>query len=219
MRCQSLQMKFPALALIVCLSACGDNTGFQVSEQAALGQIGPVGATLDRARRDFIGEGGPLGGSLTAIPVDYSDGGSFVGTLAVVRSDDLTENLRLASKVYAEHSTLRARLPDGLSVFTDPMQARIWANGLGAEVSLGRSLTWPGGRHADLAAGLGLSRISASVHLQSALIDLRSTTLVTLPYAVLSARYAPVKGPDLQADIRAFSLDRVEVRLGLVQSW
>ena len=220
MRCQIEQMKFPALALLVCLAACGDTTRLEVSQQAAMGQIGHVGTTLEQARRDFVGgSGGPFGGSLTDIPVDYSGGGSLVGTIAVVRSDNLTASLHLRSKLYAEHSTIRARLPDGLGVFTDPMQAAMWANGLGAEVTLARSLTWPGGQQTHVAAGLGLTRVTARVHLHSALIDLRSTTFAALPYASLSASYAPLKGPDLQADIRAFSADQVEFRLGLVQHW
>jgi hypothetical protein len=212
-------MKFPAAALIACLAACNATTGVQVSGQAALGQIGHVGPTLDQARRNFLGGGGPLGGSFATIPVDYSQGGNLVGTLALVRSDALTGNLQLQSRIYAEHSTVAVRLPNGLGVFTDPMKAAMWANGLGGDVSLGRDLTLPGGQQAQLAAGLGVSRVQSRVHLQSALIDLRATTRITLPYASLTARYAPVKGPDLQADIRAYSTDQVEVRLGLVQSW
>jgi hypothetical protein len=212
-------MKFPAAALIACLAACNATTGVQVSGQAALGQIGHVGPTLDQARRNFLGGGGPLGGSFATIPVDYSQGGNLVGTLALVRSDALTGNLHLRSRIYAEHSTVAVRLPNGLGVFTDPMKAAMWANGLGGDVSLGRDLTLPGGQQAQLAAGLGVSRVQSRVHLQSALIDLRATTRITLPYASLTARYAPVKGPDLQADIRAYSADQVELRLGLVQSW
>lgn len=212
-------MKMPAIALFACLTACTATTGLEVSGQAALGQIGHVGPTLDQARRDFLGGGGPLGGSFATIPVDYSQGGNLVGTLALVRSDVLTGNLHLQSRIYAEHSTVAARLPNGLGVFTDPMKAAMWANGVGAQVSLGRDLTLPGGQQAQLAAGLGVSRVQSRVHLQSALIDLRATTRITLPYASLTARYAPVKWPDLQADIRAYSTDQVELRLGLVQSW
>jgi hypothetical protein len=213
------QMKSPVLALIACLSACSDTTRLEVSEQAALGQIGHVATTLGQARRDFLGGGGPLGGSFSTIPVDYSGGGSLTGTVAVVRSDDLTSGLHLRSSLYAEHSTVRARLPDGLGVFTDPMQVAMWANGVGAELALGRSTTLPDGHKLTYAAGLGLTRVQSSVHLQSALIDLRATTLVTLPYASMSAQFAPVRGPDLHAGLRAFSADQVEVRLGLVQSW
>jgi hypothetical protein len=214
------QMKFPAAALIACLSACNATTGLEVSEQAALGQIGHVGPTLDQARRNFLGGGGgPLAGGFANILVDYSDGGSLAGTVALVRRDAMAGNLQVTSRLYAEHSTVMARLPDGLGVFTDPMKTAMWANGLGAEVAFGRSLTLPTGQQADLAAGLGLTHVQSKVHLQSALIDLRAVTRVTLPYLSLTARYAPVKGPDLRADIRAYSADQVEVRLGLVQSW
>lgn len=219
MRSPIHQMKFPAVALAACLAACSPTTGLELSEQASLGQIGHVGPTLDQARRDFLGGGGPLGGSFSSVPVDYSDGGSLAGTVALVWSDALTANLHLTSRLYAEHSTVVARLPDGLGVFTDPMKTAIWANGLGAQLSLGRSQTLPGGQQTDLSAGLGLTRVHSRVHLQSALIDLRAETFVTLPYASLTGRYRPVKGPDLQADIRAYSADRVEVRLGLIQSW
>ena len=213
-------MKSPVLALIVGLSACGDTTRLEVSEQVALGQIGPVGATLNQARRDFVGGGGgPFGGSLTDIPVDYSSGGSVVGTVAVVRSDDLMFDLHLGSKLFAEHGTVRARLSDGLGVFTDPMQVAMWANGVGAELSLGRMTTLSGGQIVDCSAGIGLTRVVSKVHLQSALLDLRATAAVTLPYATFTGRYRPVQGPDMLADIRVFSLGSIEARLGLVQSW
>lgn len=215
-----LQMKTAALVLAGSLAACGDTTRFELSPQVALGQMGHVDNTLARARSDFLGEDpDPLLSGVSEVPVDYVGGGSLVTRIAIARADNLAPGVTLTSALFAEHSQIIARLPQGLGVFTDPMQVALWANAIGGEVAAGHARVYLGGQVVTYSAGLGLTRVMSRVHLTSALIDLRSATGATIPYATFSGRFAPIRGPDVLGNLRVFGPGEVEVRLGLVQSW
>ena len=217
-------------ALCVALGACSDGaTRVEVTEQAVMGQIGPVGPVLAQAERDFLGEAGFGGIGSDAGMADggigsdagVAYGGGAVGAIAVGlrRRDDLGRGLQLYSRVFAEHSELSATLPDGIGVLTDPMQVEIRTDGVGGEVSLGRAVVLPGGGRVDHAAGIGLAWVAARVHLQSALIERPSQRVMTLPYLLLTGRYDPLHGPTLAGEMRVYDPGQTELRLGLVQAF
>lgn len=212
-------MRISAFALCFTLAACSDAAfRVEVGEQVAMGKVGYVGPVLARAESDFMG-GAAFGGIGSGGPVTYDGGMAGSVALAVVRDDAVGETLMLRSRVYVEHSEVHTRLPRGIGVLTDPMQVAIWADGAGGEVMLGRTVVLPRGGRFDLAAGLGLAQIAARVHLQSALIDRPSHKVVTLPYVLLTGRYAPRRGPSVAGEIRLYDLGQSEFRLGFVQGF
>ena len=183
-----------------------------------MGHIGPVGPVLTQAERDFRGNSG-FGGIGPDGPVAYGGGAAGAIAVAVIHRSNLGRGLQLNSRLFAEHSELSTTLPEGIGVLTDPLRVKIWADGVGGEVSLGHGVVLPGGGRVDYAAGLGLAWVAARVHLQSALIDRPSQRAITLPYLLVSGRYDPRRGPTLVGEMRVYDLGQAELRLGLVQAF
>ena len=212
-------MRKRVLALCVALGACSDGAvRVEVTEQVAVGQIGAVGPVLTQAERDFLGNSG-FGGIGSDEPVVYGSGAAGAIAVGLRRRDDLGSGLQLNSRVFAEHSELSTTLPEGIGVLTDPMRVKIWADGVGGDLSLGHRVVLPGGGRVDSAAGFGLAWVAARVHLQSALIDRPSRRVMELPYLLLTGRYDPLHGPTFAGEMRVYNLGQTEVRLGLVQTF
>ena len=211
-------MRTWVLGVCAALAACSDGaTRVELTEQVALGQIGYAGPVLARAANDFRGDTGYGGIGAGA---EVASTGGMAGSVAVaVRRDIPVGRMTLRTRAYLEHGEGRTSLPQGIGVLTDPMQVGLWADGLGAEVSLGRGLTLASGGRIDYALGLGLAHVAARVHLQSALIDRSSHVVLTLPYLLMSGRHAAPAWPAIAGEVRVYELGQAELRLGLVQEF
>lgn len=219
-------MIFRSLLATLCLSACsGGEVGWEVSEQAAGGQVSYVGPTLAQARRDFFGGdasgggGGSLGGFGLDEAVTLRGAPPSVTAISLTRKDAMGRGWHMRSALTLSHAEAQASLPEGLGVLTDPMQVDMWAGAVQVQVTLGRSQALAQDWTLDYSAGLGLQQIAARSHLQSALIDLRSRVDLTQPYMTASGRLANGHGTGLTGDVMVFQTGGAEYRLGLVQSF
>ena len=218
-----------ALALaILAMSACSPgDTGIALQAQAAGGQLAYGAPTLAAAKRAFFGDdagSGSGGGGGTELispqdPVRLHGIPPTVTGLALTRVADLGHGIHLRSTATLGYQHLRGTLPQGFDVLTDPLQIEIWAQSLGAQMTLGQVQTLPYGLYLDYAAGLGVTRLQAATHLQSALIDLRGRSLQVLPYALAEARIAGRSGPALLGSVYVFPRQATELRLGLEQAF
>jgi hypothetical protein len=235
-----------ALILTLTLVACDDGqTRMALQVQGVGGQLAYGAPTLDAAKRSFFGDdtslggdgdGGSDGGSSDG---GGSDGGAFVGNdlidsdnpvtllgslpsvtgLTVTRVDDLGGGVSLRSSAIASYQRLQGWLPNGLGVLTDPLHVDMWAQSVGVQMTLAQRRYLLGDMHLDYGVGLGVSRLSAATHLQSALIDLRGRSLQSLPYAVAESRLAIGTGPAWLGSLFVFSSGATELRLGMEQEF
>lgn len=222
-----MMMKRMVLMVMLCLPSCSGQSRVAVQAQAAGGQLAYGAPTLAAAKRAFFGpdqgSGGSGGGSDGLIspqdPVDLHGLPPTTTALTLTQQSDLGGGtyLRMAASLGYQH--LRGTLPDGFGILTDPLQIEIWAQSLALQMTLGQTRPLPHGLQVDYAAGLGLTRLQAATHLQSALIDLRGRSLQVLPYALIEARMAGQTGPAFLGSLHVFPAQATELRLGLEQAF
>lgn len=237
-------MKYASPAFCLVLAAClpggspAGRTTVTLSTQAAGGQLAYGAPTLAAAKRAFFGPGSPddggAGGGGSGTGGTGGGGDDLLGPgdsvtlhgpppsvvqVTLTRTQPLGGDTVLRSSVMAGYQHLHGTLPDGFGVLTDPMDIRIWAQSLGAQVTLGRSVALTDNLRIDYDAGLGVTRLNAATHLQSALIDLRGSSHQVLPYAVAEARLSGQTGPTLSGSLWAFRPGAAELRLGLEQAF
>lgn len=218
-------MKIILLLCFLGLGACSGGGGrVEVSGSAGVGRLGYVAPVLTQAKADFLG-GFDLGGGTGGVDadggfnIDYEGNPAVAIMVASVRERDLGSGSRLQLRAYGEYGQVAAFLPKGLVVLTDPLQIDIGALGVGGDVAVGRALRLPGGQRFDYAAGLGVERTAARVHLRSALIERWSRSFQTTPYLLALGQYLPLRGPTVAGELRVFDLGEAEVRLGVVQAF
>lgn len=215
------------LSVLLCLAACSDGKiSVQLAEHAAAGQVSYADPALRQARRDFFGESDGVGGA-------DGGGGGFglkervevrgapptVTALSVTRRDDMGRGWSLRSSLTVAHAGIRATLPEGLGVLTDPMRVEIRAETAQVQLSVGRSTVLPAGWVLDYGAGLGLQQVAARAHMRSALIDLVSHTDLTQPYAEVYGRVISRRSIGLSAGLMLFQQGEQEYRMGIFQEF
>ena len=220
----------PAIVIFFALAACSPGqTQVAVSAQAVGGQLAYGAPTLAAAKHAFFGDdggsdggdGGGGGGDLLSPhdPLTLRGLPPSATALTLTRSYDLTASMTLRASAMAGYQHLNGTLPNGFDILTDPIQIEVWAQSLGLQITLGHRQALPAGLQLDYDAGLGLTRLQAGTHLQSALIDLRGRSLQTLPYLVAEGRLAGQTGPALLGSLWVFSSGANEVRLGVEQAF
>ncbi|MBC7739792.1 MAG: hypothetical protein H7245_21865 [Candidatus Saccharibacteria bacterium] len=228
----------PLLGLIalIALSACGpDQTDMAVQVQAVGGQLAYGAATLADAKRNFFGDAagsgtGDDGGGKGAAKdgdglLDSQDVVRLHGppptvtALTFTRADSLGGNTVLRTSAQIGYHHLRGSLPDGFGILTDPLQIEIRAQSLGVQMTLGHIHDLPSGLRVAYEGGLGVTRLAATTHLRSALLDLRGTSLQILPYAVAEGRISGQTGPAVLGSLSVFTTGATEFRVGLEQSF
>lgn len=218
------------LVWLTMLSACaGGDTRFDLSTQAATGQLSYGAATLADAKDNFLGSGaggggdglgGADGGGLLDGAADLSLNGKppTVTSLTASYVQDVGE-ITLTSGIQVGYHQLKGTLPEGFDVLTDPVDIALKARSVSAQITAGQRMSTGSDLQLDLSAGLGILQIEADTRLQSALLDVRGSSRQTLPYAVAQVRLSGKEGLGFVGDVIVFSGRTVEARLGLAQAF
>jgi hypothetical protein len=222
----------PLFPLMTCalLAGCADpRPEFALSTQVAGGQLAYGAPTLAAAKRAFFGQDdtaetgdGADGPGLDLLssddPVTLQGNPPSVTQLTVSQVDQVA-GVTVTTSLQAGYQHLDGTLPQGFGILTDPIQIEMWSQSLALQMMLGDSRQLPGGMTLSYAAGAGVAQVDAATHLQSALLDLRGRSRLTLPYTVVQGRLAGSGGASLQGDVVIFQSGAREVRLGVAQSF
>lgn len=218
---------FRAVLSVCSLVACSGPAQVTVQAQAAGGQLAYGAPVLTAARRNFFAgddegqrDGGDSGSGVLGSqhPVDLQGLPPSATALALTGQHDLGGGIQLRTTATLGYQHLRGTLPQGLGILTDPLQIDVWAQTVGAQMTLGRASPLPYGLHVDYAAGLGVTRLQAATRLQSDLLDVRARSLQILPYMLAEGRVAGKTGPALLGSLYVFPA-ATELRFGLEQAF
>lgn len=219
-------MRIAIAALALALAGCAaGGPEVKLTGRAEGGGLAYVGPLLGQARQDFFGGTGPSpgtgggGGGAFGVAEPVRLAGFVPGavSLGLTWEGGEAAGWHFRPGLALSRHVAHAELPQGLGIFTDPMDIDLVAHGVTGTLELQRDRVISPNWTAQYGAGIGLQRMFSHGHFQSALIDLKSDIAVTSPFAMIGAGLFNARGGGLEAEARYFGSDSAEYSLGLVQ--